>query len=331
VTPAERLNALLGAPLAWLLLYPLRLSRRRIGGAVMYHGLAERTGDRARELVPPHAIGLFEAQLRHLRAHFRLVPASELLAAARERRRGKRLPVAVTFDDDLPSHARAAMPTLRRLGAPATFFVSGASPDGPHRFWWQVVQAAFDRGEGRTVRRLVEERCGRLPGDDAAPLIRRLAAAIEGLPPADREAVIGQLEPLAGPPPRETGMPEKDVRVLAENGFEIGFHTLRHDRLTSLDEDDLSRALRDGLDRLEATLASRPALVSYPHGRADARVAAAAREAGFRCGFTSRPEAVTSDSDPLLLGRVEPSFRSKGHLALQLAGCLLRGAARSRG
>jgi hypothetical protein len=53
-------------------------------------------------------------------------------------------------------------------------------------------------------------------------------------------------------------------------------------------------------------------------------VAAAAREAGFRSGFTSRPEAVTSDSDPLLLGRVEPSFRSKGHLALQLAGCLLR-------
>jgi peptidoglycan/xylan/chitin deacetylase (PgdA/CDA1 family) len=325
VTLSGRLTALLGAPIACLLLYPLRLSRRRIGVAVMYHGLAERTGNPVRELVPAHAIGLFEAQLRHLRAHFRLVPASELLAAARERRRGRRFPVAVTFDDDLPSHARTAMPTLRRFGAPATFFLCGASLDGPHRFWWQVVQAAFDGGEGRTVRGLVEERCGRLPGDDTVPPIRRLAAAIEGLPPADREAVIEQLEPLAGPPPGETGMPATDVRVLAENGFEIGFHSLRHDRLTSLDEDDLSRRLRDGLERLEATLASRPALISYPHGRADARVAAAAREAGFRSGFTSRPEAVTSDSDPLLLGRVEPSFRSKGHLALQLAGCLLRG------
>ena len=324
MTLPGRLTALLGAPIACLLLYPLRLSRRRIGVAVMYHGLAERTGDPMRELVPAHAIGLLEAQLRHLRAHFRLVPASELLAAARERRRGRRFPVAVTFDDDLPSHARAAMPRLRRRGAPATFFVCGASLDRPHRFWWQVVQAAFDGGEGRTVRRLVEERCGRLPGDDTVPPIRRLAAAIEGLPPADREAVITQLEPLAGPPPRETGMAEKDVRVLAENGFEIGFHTFRHDRLTSLDEDDLSRALRDGLERLEATLASRPALISYPHGNADARVAAAARDAGFRSGFTSRPEAVTSASDPLLLGRVEASFRSKGHLALQLAGCLLR-------
>ena len=326
MTSAERLRSLLGAPLARLLLYPLRLSGRRLGLAVMYHSVAERTGDPARELVPPHGIGLFEAQLRHLSAHFRLVPASGLLAAVGKRRRGERLPVAVTFDDDLRSHVRTAVPALRRRGAPATFFLCGASLDGPHRFWWEVLQAALDRGEARTARRLVEERSGRLPGSDGVPLIRRLAAALEGLTPADRDAVMGRLEPLAGPAPPDAGMPATDVRALGGEGFEIGFHTLRHDRLTSLGEEDLSRALSDGLERLEGILGHRPPLISYPHGRADGRVSAAARKAGFRCGFTSRPEAVTSGSDPLLLGRVEPSFRSTGHLALQLAASLVRGA-----
>jgi peptidoglycan/xylan/chitin deacetylase (PgdA/CDA1 family) len=326
VTLAERLRSLLGAPLASLLLYPLRLSRRRLGVAVMYHGVADRTGDQARELVPPHGIGLFEAQLRHLQAHFGLVPASELLGAARERRRGERFPVAVTFDDDLRSHALVSMPALRRLGAPATFFVCGASLDGPHHFWWELLQAALDRGEGPTARRMVEERWGRLPGSASVPLIRRLAAALEGLPPADREATTERLASLAGPPPRDTGMPATDVQALADEGFEIGFHTLHHHRLTSLGDADLSRALSEGLERLEGTLGSRPVLIAYPHGKADERVAAAAREAGFRCGFTSRPRAVTSESNPFLLGRVEPSFRSKGHLALQLARCLLRDA-----
>jgi peptidoglycan/xylan/chitin deacetylase (PgdA/CDA1 family) len=326
VTLAERLRSLLGAPLASLLLYPLRLSRRRLGVAVMYHGVADRTGDPARELVPPHGIGLFEAQLRHLQAHFGLVTASELLAAARERRRGERFPVAVTFDDDLRSHALVSMPALRRLDAPATFFVCGASLDGPHRFWWEVLQAALDRGEGRTAQRVVEERWGRLPGGAGVPLIRRLAAKLEGLSPTDREAVAERLASLAGPPPRNMGMPATDVRALANEAFEIGFHTLRHYRLTSLVGDELSSALREGLERLEGTLGNRPALIAYPHGKADERVAAAAREAGFRCGFTSRPRAVTSESNPLLLGRVEPSFRSKGHLALQLARCLLRQA-----
>jgi peptidoglycan/xylan/chitin deacetylase (PgdA/CDA1 family) len=327
----DRAKSLLGAPLAGFILRALRLTRRRIGVAVMYHGVADETGDPARELVPPHGINLFESQLRHLSAHFRLVPASELLGAARERRRGERFPAAVTFDDDLASHARTAMPALRRLLAPATFFVCGASLDGPHRFWWQALQAALDRGEERTARRAVERRCGRLPGADAVPLIRRLAAAIEGLRPTDREAVTAELESVAGPPPQDAGLSASDLQALAEEGFEIGFHTLRHHRLTALDDDELRRALRDGLERLEGALESRPAVISYPHGRADARVAAAAREAGFRCGFTSRPEAVTSASDALLLGRVEPSFRSRGHLALQLARCLLRGAAAARG
>jgi peptidoglycan/xylan/chitin deacetylase (PgdA/CDA1 family) len=319
------------ALLARFVLRGLRLSRRRIGVAIMYHGIADETGDPASELVPPHGIKLFESQLRHLRSQFRLVPASELLAAAGGRRRGERFPAAVTFDDDLRSHARAAMPALRRLGAPATFFLCGASLDRPHRFWWETLQAAFDRDKGGAVRRVVEQRCGRLPGAPAVPLIRRLAAAIEQLRPDDRESVTAELEALAGPPPQDAGMSVADVQALAEEGFEIGFHTLRHHRLTALEDDELFHALREGLERLEGPIGSRPTLISYPHGRADARVATAARAAGFRYGFTSRPEAVTCESDPRLLGRVEPSFRSSGHLAVQLAGCLLRGAAAARG
>ena len=319
------------ALLARLVLRGLRLSRRRIAVALMYHGIADETGDPARELVPPHGIALFQSQLRHLRSQFRLVSASELLAAAGERRRGERFPAAVTFDDDLPSHARTAMPALRRQGAPATFFLCGASLDGPHRFWWETLQAAFDRDKAGAVRRVVEQRCRRLPGADAVPLIRRLAAAIEQLRPAERETVTAELEPLAGPLPPDAGMPVADVQALAEEGLEIGFHTLHHHRLTGLEDDELSHALRDGLERLEAAIGSRPPLVSYPHGKADARVAAAARAAGFRSGFTSRPEAVTRESDTLLLGRVEPSFRSSGQLALQLARCLLRRAAAARG
>ena len=319
------------ALLARLVLRGLRLSRRRIGVALIYHGIADETGDPAHELVPPHGIDLFQSQLRHLRSQFRLVPASELLAAAGERRRGERFPAAVTFDDDLPSHARTAMPALRRQGAPATFFLCGASLDGPHRFWWETLQAAFDRDKAGAVRRVVEQRYRRLPGADAVPLIRRLAAAIEQLRPADRESVTAELESLAGPPPQDAGMSAADVQALAEEGFEIGFHTLRHHRLTALEDDELPDALREGLERLERAIGSRPVLISYPHGRADPRVAAGARTAGFRYGFTSRPEAVTCESDPLLLGRVEPSFRSSGHLARQLAGCLLRGTAEARG
>jgi hypothetical protein len=42
----------------------LRLSARRTGLVLVYHALAERQGDPARELVPPQSLEAFERQLR---------------------------------------------------------------------------------------------------------------------------------------------------------------------------------------------------------------------------------------------------------------------------
>ena len=54
--------------------------------------------------------------------------------------------MAITFDDDLRSHVDFAAPLLARVGATATFFLSGSSLDDPNRFWWERLQEAFDRG-----------------------------------------------------------------------------------------------------------------------------------------------------------------------------------------
>ena len=112
----------------------LRSSGRRAGVVLVYHAVDERHGDPARELVPPHGIVLFEAQLRHLKAHYRLVRAEGLLSAVETRRRGERFPIAITFDDDLASHTRLAAPILSRLDVPATFFLCGACLERPFTF-----------------------------------------------------------------------------------------------------------------------------------------------------------------------------------------------------
>ena len=117
---------LLGLPLAFLLRVSLRLSARRAGIALVYHRIGDPPGDPDRELVPARGTAQFESELRHLKKHYRLVPASRLLEAAAGRRRGERFPVSITFDDDLSSHVEVAMPILERQGLPATFLVGGA-------------------------------------------------------------------------------------------------------------------------------------------------------------------------------------------------------------
>jgi peptidoglycan/xylan/chitin deacetylase (PgdA/CDA1 family) len=291
----------------------LRLTSQRAGLVLVYHTLAQRSGDPGRELVAPHAVSLFEAQLRHLRRRYRVVAIGELRSAVASRRRGGRFPVAVTFDDDLDSHVALAAPILARLHVPATFFLTGASLAERRAFWWQQLQRASDLG----LEVLADTR-----------RIHEVAASIEAMSPAERERVEAQLTAAVGLEISGAGLGRTQVEELVAGGFGIGFHTVRHDRLADLEDAALRRALTDGRAELEEVVGRSVTTIAYPHGKADERVAQAARDAGFELGFTGSGEAVAIDSNPLLLGRFEPTRGPVTELARQLVWTLLQGSHR---
>lgn len=302
-------RALASRAAAWALRTLLRFSRRRSGLVLVYHRLDEAPGDPDREPVPAHASGQFEAHLRHLSACYRIVPLEDLLPAVAARRPGQRFPIAITFDDDLASHAHIAAPILERVAAPATFFLCGATLTGPRAFWWQRLERAWAEGIPLPV-----------PGAH----VHEVAARIEAMTPEARSEVEELLAASGASEPAEPGLRAEDVRSLVDAGFSIGFHTLRHDPLTGLDDVSLARALEEGRRQLEDAAGMPLTAIAYPHGKADERVAHAARADGFRLGVTGRYEAVAPESDPLLLGRLEPTFATDARFAAQLARALLR-------
>lgn len=321
---AEVLSRLFESVVARVLARAVRCSGRRAGVAIVYHAVADVPGDPAHEIVPAHGYRLFEAQLRHLAACYRVVPASELPAATAARRRGERFPVSVTFDDDLVCHRRIALPVLGQLGLPATFFLSGASLAAPHAFWWQRLQSGVDAD--LEVERLLPAQARSTLATHAAggrAAIHELAAVIDSLPRDERDAVAERLRVELGVESSDGGLHADDVRALVAAGAEIGFHTLRHDRLPRLDDDALARAMTDGRDRLAQIAGRELRTIAYPHGDADRRVVGAARAAGYTTGFTTLPVPVLPGDDSLLLGRLEPSFVSAGRLALRLVVALM--------
>ncbi len=311
-----RLKRLLGLPLGLLIAKVSRLSSKRVGLALVYHHLDDEPGEPQRELVPAMATKTFEAQLRHLRAHYRLVVASALPEAISRRRRGQRFPVSVTFDDDAPSHVRCAMPVLQSLGVPATFFLCGASLDEPFSFWWERLQRASDAGVC-DLSELPVATATVASGD-----IHLVARAVEELVPHDRERLAAMLGTRLGADPQDAGLRAVDVRTLADAGFEIGFHTLDHHPLTTVPDDSLSAAVTVGRAELAEATGRPVTVIAYPHGKADRRVAVAARAAGYRLGFTNVAEAADTETDPHLIGRAEPAVSSAGQFAWHVARLL---------
>ncbi len=311
---------------SWLLRWRARLSSRPNGLVVVYHALDERHGDPRAELVAPHGRLQFRGQLEHLARWYEPVAPSRVQAATARRRRGGRIPVAVTLDDDLRSHVDIAAPELRRAGVPAAFFLTGSTLDGPREFWWGPVQRASDRGllEGSGGADLA----GRL-GLEWAPLpeeqpLRTFARSFEQAPPERRDAARVALLEEIGADAREQGLRAEHVAELSGDRLEVGFHTLRHDRMDRLDDDGVRVAVSDGRDAIVAAARSPVVTFSYPHGGVDERAARAVRDAGFTAAFTSRDEPVRPDADPMLLGRFYPTYESVVQFEIELARAAMK-------
>jgi peptidoglycan/xylan/chitin deacetylase (PgdA/CDA1 family) len=296
--PARYAVAVFGAVVA-------RVSGAPLGAAIVYHGVAIEPGDPQRELTPSASLRSLRRDLRLARRWLLPVAPSHLHLAACSRRRGSRIPVAITFDDDLESHVEHAIKVVEELSIPAGFFLSGTSLFEPASYWWQQLQALADRGL--------------LP---ATPSLRERAAQIERLPAPERELASSAFLSQLGEHPQGTGLTASQVRILRAAGAEIGFHTRGHDRLTDLDDDAVRHALEAGRDDLQQVVSHPSVTIAYPHGAADELVSERARGAGFIAGFTTSQELVTSFTDPMRMGRFDGSPIS-GHAPANIGRALL--------
>lgn len=302
-----------------------RRSGRAVGVILMYHDVGEVPGDPTRDIVPTLDAGVFAAELEQLRRGYEVVPLQELRGRMRARTRGERLPVALTFDDDLSSHAQVVAPLLSQMEMPATFFLTGRSLERPAPFWWQDLQKTASLG-GDVLTRLRAELAESWPWARVETRVHDLAHTIEQLPPADREAVARVISDHSPRDQLDVGLPTDAVRRLVDRGFEIGFHTLHHHPLPALHAEELRSALRDGVETLARAAGRDLTAIAYPHCRADLRVAHAAQEAGFELGVVCSCGPVAEEQNPLLLDRWNGWSASVEEFSFQLARATAKAA-----
>lgn len=113
---------------------------------------------------------------------------------------------------------------------------------------------------------------------------------------------------------------EAELRALVAAGHRIGSHTSTHPSLPALDDDRLRRELCESRSRLRDIAGEEIDLLAYPSGHHDARVRRAARDAGYRAGFTFLNGRVDTDVDPFQLPRLTmTSAHQRGRLARHVA------------
>ncbi len=275
---------------------------------------------------------MFREQMTVLAEDFRVLPLGEALSL---QGRGK-LParsVAVTFDDGFADNATEALPILRDLGLPATFFIATGYLDGGFMFNDAIIEACRQASAG--LWQTGTTWFGDLQLDSLDSRRRTALAMIDRLKYEDaglRFDVARQLlESARATMPAGLMMTFAQVRELHAAGMEIGGHTRSHPILARLDERQAAFEIAAGREDLLGISGGPVELFAYPNGRPGrdygARDVELVRRAGFRGAVTTAWGYADSDTDPLQIPRVGTWGNSRWRFSARLV--LAR--ARSRG
>jgi peptidoglycan/xylan/chitin deacetylase (PgdA/CDA1 family) len=205
-------------------------------------------------------------------------------------------PLMITFDDGYRSCHDVALPILRELGFPATFFIATSFVTERKLYWWERIAVSLraarrpcatltypqpieidvrDPGARRTLDDVIKNTWGL----DIARFLDELGRALEvEWSPAIEAEHADQLI-----------MTWDQVRTLAKAGMAVESHTRHHPVLDTLDDVGLRDELVGSRADLERELGQRVEAIAYPVGRPirQPRIRAAVAAAGYRVGFAN--------------------------------------------
>jgi len=238
--------------------------------------------------------------------------------------------LAVSFDDGYADNEEIAAPILKRLGLPATFFVSTGFLGGDTMWNDRVIEAV--RGCTEAALDLREHGLARYDMrtiDARHQAVGALLGEIKRLEPARRRELTDAIVQVAGDRPSPSLMMRPhQVRSLRSQGMDVGAHTVTHPILARLSPDEARVEIGASKQTLEGLLDEPVELFAYPNGVPvqdyRAEHAALVRDCGFVAAVSTAWGAASMRSDPFQLPRFTPWDRSRVRYGARLLGNLRR-------
>lgn len=279
------------------------LARRRFGWlptVLTYHGVHDGSLERDHTLFSTKHVSSdeFHRQLRWLKQNYDVVSLADVEDAIRTDRARPKL-AAITIDDGYENNLTVARPILRDLSLPATVFVTVNVIEEQRPYDHDRVELALRCTEEPRVElasngdRRVFQLDSPVSRGQAIYSIKGWISKLSGERAIElREQLLSQCwrdEYLEQHRVAYRPMTWTQVKRLADEGIEIGSHTLTHPHLARIGDDQVRLELGESRRILEQRIARPVTRISYPHGSFDQRTERIASETGYTSAFTSNP------------------------------------------
>jgi peptidoglycan/xylan/chitin deacetylase (PgdA/CDA1 family) len=245
-----------------LLLWP----RRQILTTLIFHRVLPKL-DPLRHGEPD--LERFDALMKFISNNFNVLPLPE---AVDQLQRGKlpRRACCITFDDGYADNLTIALPILEKYRLPATVFVATGYLDGGRMFNDAVIDAVAQSplpsldlkciGLGEYPLERVEQKQSAI-----ASILNHIKYSETALRNQQVNTILANA--ACGVLPNDIMLTSTQLRELSDRGIEIGGHTVDHNILTALKDDEVMAALVSGRKHLEKITGKAVTSFAYPNGK----------------------------------------------------------------
>jgi peptidoglycan/xylan/chitin deacetylase (PgdA/CDA1 family) len=298
--------------------------KRSEGGArIFYYHRVNNDGD---PFFNATAVDVFEAHMRYLARHYRVVSMAEL-SRHLERGDSPETVVGVTFDDGYRDNYEYAFPILKRYNIPASIFLTTGSLDSGEPLWFERLAEALKKTaqEFLDLEFDIPRRYWLRSPAERLDANGKVFALLRVLSDGDRRQRLAEILTRLGEPvewERRGKMLSWDqVRQMKTAGVDFGGHTVTHPFLSKLTPEQAAWEVSECKRRIEEEVQSEVEFFAYPNGREEDFAPSnkeILRNAGYHAAVTTIWGMNYHSTDPMELRRGGPWEDNPALFALKL-------------
>jgi len=265
----------------------------------------------------------FDRQMRHIRENMRPISLRNMVDCLEQVNLLSQNLIAVTFDDSYRNVHEVAMPILKKYEIPATFFISTGFLDSDRRYWTDKLEYFINNtAEEEMLNEYFYESPNKIwelnSDQNRIEALAEIKMFLKKMDSDKRDNIIASLQnqlKVSG-----EGNNVSNYQNLSSNHvialdqselFEIGGHSVNHEILSYLKDDELAFEINQCLKDLEKILGHSVDLFSYPEGQSehyDRRVIETLKKAGVKICPSAMYGFNTPGMDAFNLKRIMVGF-----------------------
>lgn len=253
---------------------------------------------------------VFIEQLRYIKSNFNPISMDQVVSGTWPKN-----PIAITFDDGFENNYTVAAPLLDEFKVPATFYLTAGIINTDMMFWVDILEDCINFAVVQSlIIQVGDKNISFKLGLEKYKSLSSIKQWCKSCSIEDKNQILTQVikqtkvSPDVGDALNYRKLNWGQVKKLHNNPiFTIGGHSLYHDILSQMDDEQLVLDISTSIGLLNYNLNTKIKHYSYPEGLAshyDERVIAILKAKGIKCSPTAIFGLNTKDTDLFRLHRV---------------------------